>query len=59
MNEAEKSLVKLLGINTVTDFVRPTRTLFRKVYFNVWDLKLEILTCFDTILCLLHGVSFM
>ena len=30
---------------------------FRKVYFDVWDLKLEILTCFDTALCHLHGVT--
>ena len=31
---------------------------FRKVYFDVWDLKLEILTCFDAVFCHLHGVTF-
>ena len=31
---------------------------FGKVYFNVWDLKLEILSYFDTVLCHLHGVTF-
>ena len=30
---------------------------FRKIYFDVWDLKLEILTCFDVVLCHLHGVT--
>ena len=33
-------------------------TYFRKVYVNVWNLKLEILTCFETVLCHLHGVTF-
>ena len=32
--------------------------IFRKVYFDVCDLKLEILMCFDKILRHLYGVTF-
>ena len=31
---------------------------FGKVYFDVWDLKLEMVTCFNTFLYHLHGVTF-
>ena len=31
---------------------------FRKVYFDVWELKLKILTCFNTVLSHLRGVTF-
>ena len=30
---------------------------FRKAYFDVWVLKLEILMCFDTVLCYLLGFT--
>ena len=30
----------------------------KKVFFDVWNLKIEIQTFFDTVLCHLHGVTF-
>ena len=33
------------------------KNVLRKIYFDAWDLKLEILMWFDTVLCHLHGVT--